>query len=114
MGLQPFLPVSGPRPILRRDQRPDDLIGKPAGLARSYRYWRSSTAHRRGQPSHVRHRHRAESAPLEPIDPTEEKDPVISRGWVQGVALVMLFGFFVMGISRTAPTPPRCRYLTRW
>ncbi|RTL04245.1 MAG: nitric-oxide reductase large subunit, partial [Acidimicrobiia bacterium] len=39
-----------------------------------------------------------ESAPLEPIDPTEEKDPVISRGWVQGVALVMLFGFFVMGI----------------
>ncbi len=39
-----------------------------------------------------------DSAPIEPLDPTEEKDPVISRGWVQGVALVMLFGFFVMGI----------------
>ncbi len=27
-----------------------------------------------------------------------DKNPVISRGWVQGVALVMIFGFFIMGI----------------
>ena len=29
---------------------------------------------------------------------TSRREMLIGKGWVQGVALVMLFGFFVMGI----------------
>ena len=33
------------------------------------------------------------------LDPERSKtELVISKGWVQGVALVFIFGFFVMGI----------------
>ena len=30
--------------------------------------------------------------------PDDQKQPAIGKGWVQGVALVLIFGFFVMGI----------------
>lgn len=31
-------------------------------------------------------------------NPTPRAEMVISKGWVQGIALVLLFGFFVMGM----------------
>ena len=30
--------------------------------------------------------------------PKERRELLVSRGWVQAVALVMLFGFFVLGL----------------
>ncbi len=33
-----------------------------------------------------------------PAEPEGDDEPTIGKGWVQGVALVMIFGFFVMGI----------------
>jgi nitric oxide reductase subunit B len=38
-----------------------------------------------------------EAAPS-PRPDTSTSAPLISRGWLQGVALVMIFGFLVMGI----------------
>ncbi|MCV7194303.1 nitric-oxide reductase large subunit [Mycolicibacterium brumae] len=32
------------------------------------------------------------------LEPQGDKEPTIGKGWVQGVALVLIFGFFVMGI----------------
>ncbi|MFC4056676.1 hypothetical protein ACFOWE_00065, partial [Planomonospora corallina] len=30
--------------------------------------------------------------------PVRRSEPMVAKGWVQGVALVMVFGFFVMGL----------------
>jgi hypothetical protein len=35
----------------------------------------------------------------------EKRGLLISKRWVQAVAIVMLFGFFVLGYSLTEPTP---------
>lgn len=36
--------------------------------------------------------------PLQPVGPVDRRQMLIGKGWVQGVALVLVFGFFVMGI----------------
>lgn len=47
----------------------------------------------------------------EPPASQDRKQMMISKGWVQGLALVMLFSFFVMGIltyrtyTATMPQP---------
>jgi hypothetical protein len=40
--------------------------------------------------------------------------PLIGKGWIQGVALVMIFGFLVMGILAYAPIRRQCQCRTRW
>ena len=32
------------------------------------------------------------------MEGSERRELLVSKGWVQGVALVLLFGFFVMGL----------------
>ena len=45
---------------------------------------------------------------------SDRRKLMVGKGWVQGVALVVIFGFFVMGILAYRPTPPRCPCRTRW
>jgi nitric oxide reductase subunit B len=57
----------------------------------------------------------AQSAPSQVTDePSSER--LIGRGWIQGVALVMIFGFFVLGIlayrTYTAAMPMPGRAVT--
>jgi nitric oxide reductase subunit B len=35
------------------------------------------------------------------MDESERRQLLVSKGWVQAVALVLLFGFFVMGLLAT-------------
>ena len=51
-----------------------------------------------------------------PQSSVEESQPLIGKGWLQGVALVMIFGFFVMGIlayrTYTASMPMPSKVVT--
>ena len=38
------------------------------------------------------------AAPTPAASPTDRRKLMVSKGWVQGIALVMVFGFFVMGM----------------
>ena len=56
------------------------------------------------------------AAPTPAASPTDRRKLMVGKGWVQAVALVVIFGFFVMGIlayrTYTASMPQPERVVT--
>lgn len=46
--------------------------------------------------------------------PSERRDLLVSHGWIQAVAVVVLFGFFVMGLLAYRTYPLRLQFRRVW